>query len=79
MADLRQVKLNWEMTEREKTRQTAQINDLIEENEQLYRNEERARRINEDLQNARAKQQGSETEIADLDRKLRNAFEAKEA
>lgn len=50
IADLREAKLNCEMVEREKTRQAAQINDLVEENEQLYRNEERARRINEELQ-----------------------------
>jgi hypothetical protein len=49
MADLKQARLENDMVEREKTRQATQIADLVEENEQLYRNEERARRINEEL------------------------------
>lgn len=49
MADLKQARLENDLVEREKTRQATQIADLVEENEQLYRNEERARRINEEL------------------------------
>jgi hypothetical protein len=54
LVDLRQAKIENDQIEREKIKLAAQVSDLVEENEQLYRNEERARRINEDLQNARA-------------------------
>lgn len=54
LVDLKQAKIENDQIEREKIKLAAQVSDLVEENEQLYRNEERARRINEELQNARA-------------------------
>ena len=35
--------------------------------------------MNEELQNTRIQQKSNETEIADLDRRLRTAYDAKEA
>lgn len=46
---MRKSKSDIDSFEREKIKQATEISNLVEENEQLYRNEERARRINEEL------------------------------
>ena len=51
------------------------MKDLTEENEQLYRNEERNRRLNDELQTTKTQITKRDREIDELDVKLRQTIE----
>jgi hypothetical protein len=52
--NLKNAQVELDSTRREHSHQSVQMKDLTEENEQLYRNEERTRRLNDELQNTKA-------------------------
>jgi len=51
--ELRDQKMETDAVRREKGHQSSQLKDLMDENDQLYRNEERCRRLLDELETAK--------------------------
>jgi chromosome segregation ATPase len=75
LRDVNNSKIGADGLNKEKSNMASQIRDLQEENEQLYRNEERMRRMVDELTAAKGQMNKRDREIDDLDARVRKITE----